>query len=653
MTSARLLALSALPAALAISDAPPQCGGLKCTPITSPLAIERGDFTLGTFELMPGKTFQDNWGFPDPDLMLPVDHRGYAFVQDKCGTMDQFETPIPLKDYGPLSTVNYYQDTDDFINFQGIDMVPENKKSYIRGDKHDKYMDFERKVEIMKERGGADEHISMHKCRIDTSDKDPDGGMWHVQRVGPFYSTGNYDWWQIGWQDAGFMSEALAKYPHGIDVDRSVMAPTDENGNLIGHPPIHIHHIHTVEAGGVRPRNRLQAKCFPGFDVGGSKLLEQGNCYNSSLFFEQHGDYQCREEDDGLGCFMVGDHQTRRIDQIIDLEGDLNDVRPPNSPVMKWYYQFALHWKPADVTNSITSMMTIMAPGNLLKDNQLTRVATFPTPTDKPTFIWYMGHMWASGELQRNKLHAHNMVFESSQFFAATPEDLGLNNPKFYPGAGKGRAYDTHYTDELGYENNEALMTYMFKNLGESQAKWESKCGGKQHKEHEHEACTRPKPRMICTAVYDGEVFPFRGREFSFDRRPKTYCEPWSFREGDTFLVTGFSRKLLVPPKPDKPDYIPPWIPGHVTWGFWYKHEGRSKSFFGRVVCNQEGIFFDAAETLGITKMWSMVISTMITKGIPSTAYYMDAAYYGGVALLCLLASVVVLIFVLAKRKKA
>ena len=35
--------------------------------------------------------------------------------------------------YGPLSTLIYYPTTPDFNAFKGIDMIPENKKNYVRG----------------------------------------------------------------------------------------------------------------------------------------------------------------------------------------------------------------------------------------------------------------------------------------------------------------------------------------------------------------------------------------------------------------------------------------------------------------------------------------------------------------------------------------
>ncbi|KAH8047909.1 hypothetical protein JL721_12069 [Aureococcus anophagefferens] len=381
------------------------------------LIVDDPKWKPGTFPLTKDVMLEDTWGYVDSDKYLPLNHKGHEFVNAHCGENADFEDNIPLKDYGRLSTVNWYPDTQRFRDFKGrrpasfretrggkttkktvtvgIDMVPENAASYIRGSSHAKNMDFETKQKIY-----GDEHISLRNCRIKTPE---DGGAWHVQRVGPYRSHGNYDWWQMGWQDVAFFRRR-AKHP-GIDVNKYILAPD-----------------------GIRPRNQLRVYCHPGPKYFGSNIdnvLKQKNCYNSQ-----------------------GDENTmRRISEPLDIEGDLNDVRPPNSEEIEWYYQVAMHWTPLDRTVDATSMVTIMAPGESIPSDQLSRVGTFPTPTDRPTFIWYTGHMWADGELVRNKLHAHNMVFESSQFYAATPGDLGLEKEKFYPSSGK--ATQTHYTRRM------------------------------------------------------------------------------------------------------------------------------------------------------------------------------------------------------------
>ncbi|KAH8047910.1 protein kinase [Aureococcus anophagefferens] len=81
---------------------------------------------------------------------------------------------------------------------------------------------------------------------------------------------------------------------------------------------------------------------------------------------------------------------------------------------------------------------------------------------------------------------------------------------------------------------------------------------------------------------------------FSFDRRPKTYSRPWVFEKGEQFVVTGFSRPLDRPPKPDKPTDIPSHIPGHHS------------------------IFFEAGTEYGIGDMVGILASVVFNDGLPS-----------------------------------
>ena len=76
----------------------------------------------------------------------------------------------------------------------------------------------------------------------------PGGGVWYTQRIGPFVSTGGYNWWALSWKDPAFMSKAFeggAKTKAGILAHFS--GPVNAEGTeAIGYPPIHQHHVHIV-----------------------------------------------------------------------------------------------------------------------------------------------------------------------------------------------------------------------------------------------------------------------------------------------------------------------------------------------------------------------------------------------------------------------
>ena len=466
----------------------------------------------------------------------------------------------------------------------------------------------------------GDEEVIISRCRAPLEDDDGEEGGWVVERVGPMYATGGYDWWQIGWTDVGGFSEVLEKHPDGFDIDAKAMMPVAEDGRRLGHPPIHIHHIHVVATLGVRPRNKMRNLCYGNF--------QEKSCYNSSLFMEQHGDYQCNVEDDGIECLTTKD--MRRFRQPLDIEGELNDIRPAHSETIKFYYQTAFRWTPVKPQKKAVSQTTIMAPAKIDLRDQLTRTVTFPTPTHAEHMLWYTGRAWANGELYRNKLHAHNMVFESSEFFLAEPRDLGLNQPRMQPVV----SHAPLQTNELGFSGNDEFRDWLFSNLEEAQRKYDQNCV--EREDPRDEACGRPRPRLVCIAKYDSEGFHWGEPKYHVDRRPKTHCTPWKFREGDAFTVTGFSRHLTEPTKPDQPGYVPAFIPGHISWHMWWYHDTWVHSYFNRIVCNQRGIWFDSAKFYGVTFPFKQLASVLTEGGIPkgfTQAYVVDGIAISGALL--------------------
>ena len=122
--------------------------------------------------------FEDNWGTPVHKLR-PMEQ-----------TIDQVTAGCKF-DLQPMSsvlkdaTMIFYASTEDWANFEGIDLVPENKHLY--------QVPLWNNLATKKEMS-----ILAADCEVDNDD----GSTWSIQRVGPFKSTGNYDWWQFAWGDA-------------------------------------------------------------------------------------------------------------------------------------------------------------------------------------------------------------------------------------------------------------------------------------------------------------------------------------------------------------------------------------------------------------------------------------------------------------------
>jgi hypothetical protein len=111
---------------------------------------------------------------------------------------------------------------------QGEDWVPENHHFFGKRDP------WGPKLEL------ADKSIQGAICEIELDD----GSFFTSARIGPIYTTGGYDWVQVGWEDAWDLEDKIKKHPAGILVQAQVSGAVDKDGKRIGHPPIHVHHIH-------------------------------------------------------------------------------------------------------------------------------------------------------------------------------------------------------------------------------------------------------------------------------------------------------------------------------------------------------------------------------------------------------------------------
>jgi hypothetical protein len=91
-----------------------------------------------------------------------------------------------------------------------------------------------------------------------------------------FFTTtqGGYDWTQIGWDNLWDIRAKLLEYPDGIFITQQFSAPVLADGTRIGHPPIHVHHIHIGPSTGVRQRCNIVG-CF----------INDHECYGTSENF--------------------------------------------------------------------------------------------------------------------------------------------------------------------------------------------------------------------------------------------------------------------------------------------------------------------------------------------------------------------------------
>merc|ERR1719498_2182225 len=96
-----------------------------------------------------------------------------------------FESPIS----------NFYPSTAHWKNYSGKRLIPERSHSGWHWTKRWENYPFE------------DQGIQGGSCEVPVSD----GSTWTFERVGPFKSTGNYDWWQFAYNNVLDLRSKLKK----------------------------------------------------------------------------------------------------------------------------------------------------------------------------------------------------------------------------------------------------------------------------------------------------------------------------------------------------------------------------------------------------------------------------------------------------------
>mmetsp|Transcript_2663 Transcript_2663/g.3992 ORF Transcript_2663/g.3992 Transcript_2663/m.3992 type:complete len:665 (-) Transcript_2663:132-2126(-) len=517
----------------------------------------------------------DNWGQPH-QTRRPFRSTYTTAIREKCAA--EFAKSTPMATTLQNAMVNFYPNTSIYDTFKGIDLVPENNHLFA-----DFPSPWKRNLDASKSKPG-----SMHGMTCDTPMDD--GSTWSVTRIGPMITRGGYDWTQIGWDDVFGLEEKLKRFPDGVYALEQVSVPVLKDGTRLGNPPVHIHHIHVGPKTGVRQRTDLFA-CLTSSD---------GEvCYDPTRVFEHHGDYQCTEDEGGLDCLVetIPDGYGKLLTYPLGLEGDINDVRAVDSEPLEWYYELGIRWVPriaADGTESTIkpiNFFNFAGPGDFSLRHQNSYIFTFQAPTDHDNLFWYTGRMPFSGQMLRNKFHAHNKIFKESIFFAASPAELGLTREnKLVPD----KPYHTVDIRDGGFNSLDEVKQFIMDNLDASAKAFDTLHGEGYYTsvvDMDNDKSSRLRPRAVCHGVSKLEEV----EGYFYDRREPTCCAPWDIERGDIFTVVGFNKKLQHAMGPHT-DIKPATFPGHVGW--WLSttnEEEKPISRFGLGMFTQEpnGYLYD------------------------------------------------------------
>lgn len=490
--------------------------------------------------------------------------------------------------------MNHYKTTKHWMNYTGTRIIPEQSESGWHFTQPWKKYPFE-------ERG-----IQGSRCRL----PQPDGTTWSLERVGPFRSTGDYDWLQMAWSNALQLSEELRDYKDGLYLLQTLSVATNEQGEILNFPPVHVHHAHFT--GG--PRNIFVVSPFCESEKGLLGMHTDVDCElekraGLSWVHEMHADYGCNDAEGGVKCMIetFPDGYAKLVKNGISFDADYNDVRAGGSPTMTWYVTIGARWIPNDMDvisrSSLIhkprpiSLHTIANPGRMDINDQSTMVHTMLMPTDKETFTWYTGRMLFSGSLIRGKSHTHNQIFQQMFMFTGEPKDIGLTD-KFRPAE---KACDPVVTKSVGFASNLELRDYI---LAEYRANGAS--------------------RIVCEVNQSYDVID----GYIWDRRAKAGCNPWEFKEGDQFTVIGFNGLApgLKSAGPHMPNQLPTHIPVHLSW-FWLFDTHDDESHWAMTVHTQD---VDHSYQISLHPTWQ-ILGTIYAGGDQSQNKF-RSFLYGSIA---------------------
>lgn len=223
---------------------------------------------------------QDNWGDPSLKHYPRADPEFYdQIIRIPC-EQQWSKNEKPMSELLKTATVIHSPDTPSYDIFDSVDWIPENKDLYPPGSPWGPSYQFP---------ASKKKSILASTCHLN----EEDNSQWEITRIGPFITTGGYDWIQIGWDDLWGMSKILEEYPEGVHFIGQHMSAVLKDGTRLNYPPIHVHHIHNGPDPYVRQR---------GDPIG--CLLKGKGCFNPKRTMEVHGDYVCTDEDGGHDCHI-------------------------------------------------------------------------------------------------------------------------------------------------------------------------------------------------------------------------------------------------------------------------------------------------------------------------------------------------------------
>lgn len=344
--------------------------------------------------------------------------------------------------------------------------------------------------------------LKSYSCRV----TDSDGAELRIRRLGPFVGNGGFDWHKMKLQDPYNLLPHI--HEGSIHVTGFAAMPVTENGEILGNPPVHIHH---------------------------ANLGPNTNRSSLSRLSQWHGDSQCSGSDGGTACYVTAlpPGYGFPVSEALRLDVDFNDVRPLQSPDLKFWLETSISIaKPAvedDAVHDVgTGILGVPFRGHWWKSSDLQRL--YFIPSDQPSALWVTGRMPAAGQFVAGgkiEIHQH-MLDEAWVFTGVSPEDLGLNSEIWQ--------LQKPWLPWVPKENSLADSTTAIKML---KARVLGHFDQVMQRCKEDLSCTNPPTlmwKLNRTVFENGE-----------ERQMPWPSNTWAFEQGDQFTTVIFHKAVAMP----------------------------------------------------------------------------------------------------------
>lgn len=338
---------------------------------------------------------------------------------------------------------------------------------------------------------------------------------WKIVRLGPFFSTGGYDWHRYYIPNSTEQGDRLySAFFYG---------PVDRNGKVLPYPPIHIHHMHSATT---------QCSMIARMWSGGIPHPPHGGRRGLNWYFDVHGDRQCKAEQGGTAClhkeFPEGYAQYTYLPQCIF--GEVNDVRPANSSKMEFWVEhayrigrdcsiarpigfFASGAGPhvhVEETFSAAKAVKSALGGKASYEPSLVPVDDYDAPTNEDSLIWCTIRFPYAIKILSVWVHTHHQFTHDQFLFRGHPRELGLDTGPL--------TLENHYTPLLlsktGIDRHQ-LKNYLFNNM--------LKNGGsvacKLNEDRFEKGTPGVLPKGVPNDIYDRIVMPNCSSNLSFSSK--------------------------------------------------------------------------------------------------------------------------------------